>query len=686
MLHQLGLTYSENSGKHSVLQEKLGYRMKVKGSFIGKIIAVFLVLSFFCVDGKITSVKAKELDNGLLINQNLEKGKTFQKINSDFNPADSYSYSPEISGNGQFITFFSQARNLVPNDTNEHYDVFVFDQVTQINEMVSISSEGLQGNSGSTYPSINADGRYVVFDSYASNLVENDLNNVTDIFIHDRDTNITEIVSLTNTGEQANGRSSFPSISDDGRYIVFVSEATNLDSADTNNLPDIYLHDRLLGVTTRINKSNSGLQANDESFHPTISNDGGSVVYWSDATNLVFDDTNGVRDIFVYNTQLSNTERVSVASDGTQANQYCLSSSISGNGRFVAFASQSNTLTENDTNEVFDVFVHDRETGQTERVSVASDGSEANNHSAESSINYDGRFIVFRSVSTNLVANNTDGISNIFMRNRENETTEIISVAYNGGAIDDWAEKPSVDNAGQYITFASQATNIVEGDTLNTTYDIFIRDLVNLSNQIVSFEFINETPEAIAGPDQNVFTKQNVTLDGSGSWDPEGNTPLTYAWSQIAGTAVTLSDTLSVMPTFTAPNDPDSLVFSLVVTDSLGKSSEPDMVVVTVMNQAPIADAGPDQSGNTLSMFTLEGSGIDPDDDLPLAYLWIQTGGPLVILSDRLIANPFFIAPGDAAQMTFELLITDSFGLESEPDEVVIKTQGYHLFMPLILN
>ena len=187
----------------------------------------------------------------------------------------------------------------------------------------------------------------------------------------------------------------------------------------------------------------------------------------------------------------------------------------------------------------------------------------------------------------------------------------------------------------------------------------------------------NEPPEADAGSDQSVDTDTLVMLDGSGSSDPDGNLPLAYHWTQTGGEAVTLSDLDVVMPTFTAPSDPAVLTFTLVVTDSLGlPDPTPDEVVVTIVNQPPVADAGLDQAVDTNVLVTLDGSSSsDPDGDLPLAYNWKQTGGPVVALSDLDVVMPTFTAPSDPAVLTFTLVVTDSLGLpDPTPDEVVVTT------------
>lgn len=209
----------------------------------------------------------------------------------------------------------------------------------------------------------------------------------------------------------------------------------------------------------------------------------------------------------------------------------------------------------------------------------------------------------------------------------------------------------------------------------------------------VSVTAIGATPVADAGSDQTVAAESLVTLDGSGSFDSEGNTPLIYAWSQTGGVAVTLSDSSVVFPTFTAPATTGVLTFTLVVTNSIGSVSAPDTVVITVTNSAPTANAGPDQVVTTGDLVALDGSGsTDPDNHLPLTYGWEQTGGTLnlITLSDSTVVSPTFTAPDVVRVFTFTLAVTDSLGLaDSTPDEVVIavrQSDQHSIYLPLVIR
>ena len=208
-------------------------------------------------------------------------------------------------------------------------------------------------------------------------------------------TGTTNRVSVSSDETQGNDDSDWSSISNDGRYVAFRSDADNLVSGDTNDFGDIFVRDRQIEITTRISVSSDGAQANDESRNPSISADGRYVVFESDADNLVSGDTNGSRDIFVHDLQTGDTKRVSVASNGTQGNNNSRFPSISSDGRYVAFQSLASKLVNGDTNGYQDIFVHDRQTGVTSIVSVASDGKEGNGDSYGTSISADGRYVAF---------------------------------------------------------------------------------------------------------------------------------------------------------------------------------------------------------------------------------------------------------------------------------------------------
>ncbi len=383
--------------------------------------------------------------------------------------------TPSISANGRFVAFASEATNLISEDTNGVGDIFVRDREIGITERVSVSSGGIEGNDWSMNPSISADGRFVAFESWATNLVGTDTNGYLDIFVHDRETGITERVSVSSGDIQGNGMSEWPSISADGRFVAFVSGATNLVGGDTNGIHDLFVHDRQTGITERVSVSSGGIQANNASWASSISADGRFVAFMSEASNLVGGDTNGWPDIFVRDRELGTTERVSVSSSGEQGNAMSNVPSISADGRFVAFESEASNLVSGDTNGVKDIFIHDRQTGRNERSSISSGGEQGNQRSDYPAISADGRFVAFYSDATNLVSEDTNGQTDIFAHDRQSGVTELVSVSSSGEQGNTLSNNPSISANGRFVAFRSNASNLVNAD-MNGYSDIFVRD------------------------------------------------------------------------------------------------------------------------------------------------------------------------------------------------------------------
>ena len=401
-------------------------------------------------------------------------------VASDGTQGDSHSDWPSISANGRYVAFQAGATNLVDGDTNDARDIFVHDRQTGETARVSVDSDGMQADGYSWDPSISGDGRYVAFESWATNLVDGDTNDNWDIFVHDRQTGQTERVSVDSEGAQGNSGSFDPSISADGRYVAFTSGAT-LVLTDTNFALDIFVHDRQMGETTRVSVDSDGTQGNGNSEYASISADGRYVAFQSSAHNLVTSDTNGVPDVFVHDRQTGETTRVSMDSEGTQGDAGSGSPSISADGRYVAFRSGAYNLVPGDTNGVSDVFVRDRQTGETTRVSVDSEGTEGDLESWDPSVSADGRYVAFSSNAENLVPDDTNGVGDVFVHDVEKGETTRVSVASDGTEGDQVPALPSISADGRYVAFASMASNLVPGDT-NGSADVFVN--LQLRNRV----------------------------------------------------------------------------------------------------------------------------------------------------------------------------------------------------------
>lgn len=375
-------------------------------------------------------------------------------VSSDGMQGDRDTYAAGVSANGRYVLLNSQATNLVPGDTNDRWDVFVRDRSSGVTTRVSVASDGTQAKptddpwGGSTAGGISASGRYVVFQSDAPNLVPGDTNRTEDVFLHDLKSGATTRVSVDSAGRQANGWSGFAAISADGRYVAFSSDASNLVRGDTNRLADVFVRDLATGKTTRVSLSSRGRQARCNlagcaSGDPALSAHGRYVAFDSSATNLVPHDTNRLSDVFVRDRRTGRTTRVSVDSRGRQGGgDHTMNGSnapvISATGRYVAFHSADSNLVRGDTNRVFDMFVHDRRTGRTTRVSVSTAGAQANQESlGAASISADGRYVAFTSLASNLVAGDRNDITDVFVHDLATGETLIASLGRDGNQGDD---------------------------------------------------------------------------------------------------------------------------------------------------------------------------------------------------------------------------------------------------------
>ena len=381
---------------------------------------------------------------------------------------------PSVSSNGRYVAFDSGASNLVAGDTNGYFDVFVRDRKLHRTYRVSISTAGVQGNGNSTAPAISADGRYVAFVSDASNLVGGDTNGYADVFVRDRKLHRTYRVSVSTAGLQTDSDSYQPSISANGRYVAFSSNATNLVAGDTNLVEDVFVRDRTLHKTTRVSVDAAGVQGNDTSFDASITASGRYVAFDSYATNLVATDTNGFEDVFLRDRTLHKTVRVSVSSAGAQGDSNSFNGTISANGRFVAFTSSASDLVPGDVNASQDVFVRDRALHRTTRVSVSSAGVEGNGDSFSASISADGRSVAFTSGASNLVLADTNTSQDVFLRDRKLHKTVRVSVDSAGVQGDSGSYYAAISADGSSVAFVSLAANLVAGDTNGFT-DVFER-------------------------------------------------------------------------------------------------------------------------------------------------------------------------------------------------------------------
>ncbi len=391
------------------------------------------------------------------------------------------SSSPSISADGRYVAFESAATNLVPNDTNGRLDVFVHDRTTGTTTRVSVATGGRQASGDSYHPSISADGRCVVFTSNAPDLDPADGGGERDIYLHDRATGVTSLVSAGPNGFSPGGDSGTPQISADGWFVTFSSTAAGLVADDTNGVADVFVRDRIKRTTTRVSVGPGGAQAiGGVSDEPAISASGRYVAFLSAATNLVAGDANGLRDVFLHDRLTQTTTRVSVGIGGTEpAGGGAWDVDLDRDGRLVAFTSMASNLVAGDTNNTWDAFVFDRTAGTTTRVSVSNSGAQSNGLGQMSvSISADGRSVAFSSQGSTLVPLDTNNVYDIFVHDLSSRQTRRVSVTSDGeqsagGVVASF--RPDISGDGRYVAFDSLATNLSAGDA-NGVIDAFVRD------------------------------------------------------------------------------------------------------------------------------------------------------------------------------------------------------------------
>ena len=448
--------------------------------------------------------------------------------------ANGLSWRPSISEDGRFVAFASLASDLVPGDVNNNEDIFVHDRNTDTIQRLTSGANG-----GSGWPSISGDGRYVVFESTANNLVAGDFNNRSDIFLFDRDTNTTELITVGSDGNSGDawisadgsfitfstrainlapgndrgvekiifydrstetfelisgsaiGGSVRPKIGGDGRYVLFSTNDDSLVERDNNGTADILEYDRTIQSFERVPSGGVPFEVaggNSNSGAPSISESGRFVAFDSNASDLVVGDNNNHFDIFVFDrTSGSNELLTANSSEGSR------DPSISADGRFVAFESRASNLVVGDTNDRFDILVYDRSTASTESLSLGANGDSVN-----PAISADGRFVAFESLASNLVPGDTNGSArDIFLHDRQTGITQLLTAGGNGES-----RTPSISGDGRYVAYSSQANNLVAEDITSNIFDIYVYDR------------ITETTELLTAGGDNWSLTPSISADG----------------------------------------------------------------------------------------------------------------------------------------------------------------------------
>jgi hypothetical protein len=420
------------------------------------------------------------------------EGLELISVDSAESQANDTSNYPVLSADSRFVAFTSDATNLVAGDTNNTTDVFVRDRLLGTTERVSVGPGGVQGDGYSYMPWLNGNGRYVVFYSEATNLVDDDTNGARDVFVRDRQTGTTERVSVDSAGAQGNGASSSgsdndrPTLSANGRYVVFSSSATNLVDVDTNGKRDYFLHDRQTGHTELISVSSDEVQGNGDTHSDapseprgqvalvSVSDDGRYVAFSSQASNLAGIDTSPgpyAEDIFVRDRVAGTTELIShTRSDANTAAGRSVQPVISRDGRYVAFSSgASPSLADPASAFGYTVYVHDRDTDTTVVASQSDAGTQSAGNNANVAMSPDGRRVAWETDA--FLEGDNDGFVDVFVRDLVNNTTERMSVPAAGGNGTNHNIQPALSAHPGFAAFTAFGDDMAPGDT-NTKIDV----------------------------------------------------------------------------------------------------------------------------------------------------------------------------------------------------------------------
>ena len=458
-------------------------------------------------------------------------------VSSSGGQGDAGSYGPAISGDGSVTAFVSNATNLVAGDTNGRCDTFVRDGDSGATTRVSVTAEGAESRDGfqcGSTPAISGDGRYVAFVSDASDLVAGDSNGQLDVFVRDRVASTTVRVSVSSAGTEADGNSFEPAISADGRFVAFSSGASNLVDGQWVSGSHVYVRELATGTTELISGGPTYVTSG-SSYQPSLSADGRYVAFASQSA-LVEEDSNLRADAYVFDRASRALSRVSVASDGDQGDLGSSGSedpAISADGRYVAFSSDARDLAPGVDRFDVQVYVRDRVAGTTTLASVNADGDEAvGDHSLVPAISADGRYVSFHTGANNLYPGHVFDTIDVVVRDMQAGTTKAITVGRAGG---DYSLYASLSADGQWVAFGSLASFLVPDDT-NGSIDVFRRAVSGG----------DENPPALKLPgtiDEPATSPAGAALDYDVSADDDTDPAPSVSCTPPSGSTFAIGDT-----------------------------------------------------------------------------------------------------------------------------------------------
>ena len=622
------------------------------------------------------------------------------------------SANPIISADGSTVAFTSQAENLVPGDNNNFTDVFAFDLATGTTTLVSVNNvaSAANGPSASVAPRISANGQVIAFTSSASDLVAIDTNLQTDVFVRDLAAGTTTLASVNDAGtDSGTGASAAAALSADGTRVAFTSEAFDLAPVDTNLLTDVFLRDLAAGTTTLVSVNATGTNSGTGiSANPILSADGTVVAFTSTASDLGPVDTNLLTDVYARVLAAGATILVSANTTNTDSGNNASAAetpAISADGRYVGFTSAASNLVTNDTNLLTDVFLRDLVAGTTTLASVNAAGTDSgNNASAAPSLSADGRIVAFTSEASDLVTNDTNLLTDVFVANLagqftvsppgnvdEGAGTATITVTRTGGSIGtvtvDFVIIEGTATAGaDYIAPGGTTLTFLPGQTSQTITIPIVADTLDEPNETLGVALGNPTGGTELGaPSSGVLTivdnDPTPTIsftggNGGGAGDasaPEGTSAvftvtlsapsgrtITVEYSTSGGTATSGPDFTGTSGTLTfLPGQTTGTIVVPALVDGLDEPTEAFTLALGNVTNATIADvqavgtildidATPPTSGPTPTIsFTGGAGGAAGDASAPegtTAVFTVTLSGP----SDRIITVDFVTSGGTA--------------------------------------
>ncbi|HUG04982.1 MAG TPA: PKD domain-containing protein [Candidatus Limnocylindria bacterium] len=601
---------------------------------------------------------------------------TRESVSSTGAPAEGTVLPGVMAANGRYVVFTSTASNLT-GVSGAH--VYRHDRATGATVLVTVAKSGAPSAGGGFAPTVSADGRFVAFASAGSDFVDGDTNGALDAFLRDMVSGTTAIVSASQTGEPGNlssGLNTAPGargVSDDGRYVAFTSNATNLVGTPNNGKQQVYVKDMLTGVVTRASVDATGAAGNNNSSLPALSGNGHVVAFRSEAANFSTLSTSGTSQIFVRDLEAGTTTLESVTTAGAVApGKASTAPALSFDGRYVVFETMGQLdARDNDGAFTTDVYLRDRTLGTTVVASLSANTA-AGAHSQAASISADGRWVGFQSLDDKLVTGDTNGLVDVFVYDRTTEAITLVSLNDAGQQANAHSTSPSVSSDGQLVLFLSAASNLVTSPSSSGS-QLYARDMRS-----------NEAPVVTLGADENL--DEGVALSRVASFADEDASTSWTATVDYGDGSGSAALALAADKSFTLEHlfVPGSYDVTVVVTDDAGASGS-DSFHVTVTNVAPTVQLPSSVELTFDPTLRIGGTFSDPGPDGTF-YATVDygdgSGGRVLGLTDRSFTLDHVY--NTAGTYSAVVTVTDGYGASGSATlEVTVRMYSFRWLEPV---